>query len=289
MGKATDDFLGLDIGGTNIRAARVDGEGRVLDRRSVPSPRDAEAVTRLCIDLVAEMGSTATASVGIGVPGQVDFAAQEVLSGGYVDLSSLPFATRVAQATGLGVTIDNDATMALIGEVAIGAALGLAHVAILTIGTGIGGAVLDRGVVLRGRRAAGLLGHLTVVPNGRPCVCGRLGCVETESSGTAFGIHLAEAGLPEGTTAEDLLARLGDPVADQVLLRWATPLRAAIDSVIAVLAPEAVVIGGGAGAAAVAALARVPARKSWFEAPVLAAVLGGDAGVIGAALASRRQ
>ena len=125
MGKATDNFLGLDIGGTNIRAARVDGEGRVLDRRSVPSPRDAEAVTRLCIDLVAEMGSTATASVGIGVPGQVDFAAQEVLSGGYVDLSSLPFATRVAQATGLGVTIDNDATMALIGEVAIGAALGI--------------------------------------------------------------------------------------------------------------------------------------------------------------------
>ena len=269
MDHEISDFLGLDIGGTHIRIARVDGQGRILARHAVPSPRYAEAVTRLCIDLVTGMRGAATAAVGIGVPGQVDFATQEVLSGGYVDLSSLHFAARVARATGLSVTIDNDATMALIAEAEIGAARGLAHVAILTIGTGIGGAVLDKGVVLRGSRAAGLLGHLTVVPNGRPCVCGRLGCVETESSGKAFGRHLAEAGLVAGTTVEDLLARRGDRVAEGVLLRWAGPLRAAIDSVIATLAPEAVMIGGGAGKAAVAALDLVPARKSWFEAPVL--------------------
>ena len=281
------DHLGIDIGGTNIRVERVNGTGEILDRRAAASPRDAEAVTLLCIDLVKAMRGPATASVGIGVPGQVDFAAQRVLSGGYVDLSSLPFAERISRATGLPVTIDNDATMALLAEAALGAARGLANVVLLTIGTGIGGAILDRGTVLRGNRSAGQLGHLTVVPNGRPCVCGRIGCVETESSGTAFATHLAEAGLPPGTTAQALVARAGDPLADQVITRWAAPLRAAIDTLIATLAPDAVVIGGGAGPAAIAALARFPARASWFAAPVLTATLGDDAGVIGAALASR--
>ena len=280
------DALGIDIGGTHIRSARVQA-GVIVERRRVPCPREAEAVTRLCIELVAAMRGAGTESVGIGVPGQVDFAAKRVLSGGYVDLSSLPFAQRIAEATGLPVTIDNDATMALIGEAALGAARGLDNVVMLTIGTGIGGAILDHGTVLRGSRSAGQLGHLSVVPDGRLCVCGRKGCVETESSGTAFGVHLAEAGLPAGTTAEALLRRIGDPVADQVIMRWASPLRAAIDTLIATLAPDAVVIGGGAGAAAVAALGRVPARKSWFDAPVLVATLGDDAGVIGAALASR--
>ena len=96
MDHEISDFLGLDIGGTHIRIARVDGQGRILARHAVPSPRDAEAVTRLCIDLVTGMRGAATAAVGIGVPGQVDFATQRVLSGGYVDLSSLPFAALVA-------------------------------------------------------------------------------------------------------------------------------------------------------------------------------------------------
>lgn len=281
------DAMGIDIGGTNIRAARVGADGVILDRRAVPSQRDAAACLRLCLQLVAELRGEATVSVGVGVPGQVDFAAQRVLSGGYVDLSSLDFARLLSEGTGLPVTIDNDANMALLGEAAAGAALGLSHVVMMTIGTGIGGAILDGGRILRGRGVAGQLGHLTVVPDGRQCVCGRRGCTETESSGTAFATHLAEAGLPVTTRAEDLLSRVGDPVAAQVLHRWAAPLRSAIDTLIATLSPQAVILGGGAGAAAFAALERIPSRRSWFDAPVLAAVLGDDAGVIGAAQAGR--
>ncbi|MDZ4086371.1 MAG: ROK family protein [Tabrizicola sp.] len=202
-----------------------------------------------------------------------------------MNLSAFDFAVEVEAATGLPVTIENDATMALLGEAAHGAAKGLQNVVMLTIGTGIGGAILDGGRVLRGSGSAGQLGHICVDPAGRPCVCGRIGCVETVSSGTAFATHLAEAGLPAGTRAEDLLAR-SDAPARAVIAAWATPLRAAIDSLIATCNPDCVVIGGGAGAGAFAALDTVPARGVWYSAPVVAATLGDDAGVIGAACAA---
>jgi glucokinase len=124
-----------------------------------------------------------------------------------------------------------------------------------------------------------------VDPKGRQCVCGRIGCVETVSSGTAFATHLAEAGLPPGTLAEGLLAR-EDVTARAVIAAWVTPLRAAIDSLIATCNPDCVVIGGGAGPAAFAALSTVPAQGEWYSAPVLGATLGDDAGVIGAATAA---
>lgn len=277
--------IGIDIGGTNIRAARITPDGTIHDRRSIATDRDAAGCLRICLDLIAALRDGDTAAIGVGVPGQVDFATQRALSGGYVDLSSLPFASQIARTTTLPVTIDNDANMALVGESRCGAAKGLSHVVLLTIGTGIGGAIMDNGTLLRGRGTAGQLGHLTVVPEGRPCVCGRRGCVETESSGTAFATHLAEARLPPSLRAQDLMTR-DDPAAAQVLRRWAAPLRHAIDTLITTLAPEAILIGGGAGTAALAALSRVPPARSWFDAPVLPAALGDDAGVTGAALAA---
>lgn len=279
--------IGIDIGGTNIRAARIAADGAILARRTVPTDRDPAGCLQVCLNLVATLRDETTAALGVGVPGQVDFSRQLAISGGYVDLSTIPFASLLADETGLPVTIDNDANMALVGESRCGAARGLSHVVLLTIGTGIGGAILDDGRLLRGRGTAGQLGHLTVVPEGRRCVCGRQGCVETESSGTAFGIHLAEAGLPAHLRVEDLLHRQStDPIAARVLQAWAAPLRRAIDTLITTLAPEAVLIGGGAGAAALAALEGVPAATSWFEGPVRAAALGDDAGVTGAALAA---
>ena len=276
--------IGIDIGGTSIRAARVT-DGVIEARATSPSVHDPSAATAIVIDLVARVRNEAVEAIGIGVPGQVHAQTRRVLSGGYVDLSGVDFAADVETATGLGVTIENDATMALIGEAAHGAAQGLKTVVLLTIGTGIGGAIMERGRILRGQGAAGQLGHVCVDPNGRPCVCGRTGCVETVSSGTAFGVHLAEAGLPPDTRVEDLLVR-ADTRARAVIAAWATPLRAAVDSLITIANPACVVIGGGAGAAAVAALATVPPRKSWFDAPVLGARLGDDAGVIGAATAA---
>ena len=282
--------IGLDIGGTKTRAARIGPDGTVLAVETRPTDRTAEGCLAQCLSLVAALRDDGTAAIGAGVPGQVDFTAQRVLSGGFVDLSSLAFADRLSAGTGLPVTIDNDANMALAGELRAGAARGLRNVVLLTIGTGIGGAIVDGGTLLRGKGTAGQLGHLPVVPGGRACVCGRRGCVETESSGTAFASHLAEAGLPTTLRAETLMERAGtDPVARAVLLRWATPLRAAIESLITTLAPDAVLLGGGAGAAALRALDLVPTERSWFHAPVLPAHLGEDAGVVGAALSALPQ
>jgi glucokinase len=276
--------IGIDIGGTHVRAARVI-DGVIDTRATAPSSHDPAEVMARVLKLVAQVREPEVSALGIGVPGQVHATTRRVLSGGYVDLSGVDFAAEVEAATGLLVTIENDATMALLGEVAHGAAKGMQNVVLLTIGTGIGGAILEQGGVLRGRGAAGQLGHLCIDPQGRQCVCGRIGCVETVSSGTAFATHLTEAGLPRDTRVEDLLAR-GDAVAQGVIAAWVLPMRAAIDSLIATCNPDCVVIGGGAGAAAVAALATVTPRTSWFSAPVLAATLGDDAGVIGAATAA---
>ncbi|MFC3180828.1 ROK family protein [Cypionkella sinensis] len=283
----TATAIGIDIGGTRLRAARVAG-GVIEARASADSARDPAIVTARVLELVAQVRNQTCTALGIGVPGQVHATSRAILSGGYVDLSGFDFAGQIETATGLPVTLENDATMALLGEAEYGAAQGQRNVVMLTIGTGIGGAILDQGQVLRGRGAAGQLGHIGIDPQGRRCVCGKIGCVETTSSGTAFGVHLAEAGLPADTRAEALLNN-PDPVAQAVIRAWAAPLRAAIDTLIATLNPDAVLIGGGAGAAAHAALAQFPAAESWFCAQVLAATLGDDAGVIGAATAALKN
>ena len=278
--------IGLDIGGTHIRAARVGASGEILARATAASSPDPTIVFDRCLSLIAAVRTPDCTAIGIGIPGQVIAASRMVLSGGYVDLSGFDFAAKVEAASGLPVSIENDATMALLGEVAIGAAKGAQNVVMLTIGTGIGGAIIEQGQVLRGHGTAAQLGHIVIDTYGLPCVCGRTGCVETTSSGTAFGLHLLHAGLPATTRAEDLLART-DPKATAVLSAWAKPLRQAIDSLITVCAPDLVVLGGGAGAGAVAALNRFPSAQSWFHAPVVAARLGDDAGVIGAALTAQ--
>jgi glucokinase len=276
--------IGIDIGGTRLRAARV-RDGAIEARATSDSSRDPQEVLASCLKLIAQVKADDVTAIGIGVPGQVIGATRRVLSGGYVDLSGFDFAAEIEVAAGLRVTIENDATMAMLGEVVYGAARGLQNVVMLTIGTGIGGAILEGGKVLRGRGSAGQLGHICIDTNGRTCVCGRIGCVETVSSGTAFGMHLVEAGLPASIRVEDLIASI-DPKARAVIHAWATPLRAAIDTMISTCNPDCVVVGGGAGPAAIAALATLTERPSWFAAPVLAAELGDDAGVIGAANAA---
>ena len=277
--------IGIDIGGTHIRAARVSATGEILARAAAPSSPDPTIVFDRCLSLIAQIRTPECTAIGIGIPGQVVAATRIILSGGYVDLSGFDFAAKVQDACILPVTIENDATMALLGEAACGAAKGALNVVMLTIGTGIGGAILEQGQVLRGCGTAGQLGHIVVDPDGVPCVCGRIGCVETTSSGTAFGGHLACAGLPADTRAEDLMART-DPSARGVLAAWARPLRQAIDSLTTICNPDLVVLGGGAGAGAVAALQLFPSTQSWFTAPVVAALLGDDAGVIGAAISA---
>ena len=255
-------------------------EDELLDETLPPSAPE------LTLDLCRRLLDDEVVAIGIGVPGRVDRDGTTVLSAGFIDLAGLRLTEIVGDALGLPVALDNDAHMALTAELEFGAATDADDVVLIAVGTGIGGAVAVDRRVLRGRGNAGQLGHLAIDRDGRPCKCGRSGCSETLASGTALNLLIAQADLPAGTTVEALLDRhADDAVAAEVLRRWAGALRDTIDTAVAVLDPDLVVLGGGLGHAALAALeACFPSTSPWFECPVERAQLGDDAGVIGAGL-----
>ncbi|MFT3974495.1 MAG: ROK family protein [Amaricoccus sp.] len=277
--------IGIDIGGTNLRAARVAADGTILARGRAASDRDPGVVLDRLIALIEDLDDPSVAAIGIGVPGRVDFTRRAILSGGYVDLSGIAVASRLEARFSRPVVVDNDASMALVAEARIGAGRGARHLALLTIGTGIGGGLIEDGHVVRGRATAGQLGHIPVDPAGPPCLCGRIGCVEAMSSGTALGRLIRDAGLPPGTTAADLLDGRVDG-AETVLAAWATPLRRAVDALTVSLDCERVILGGGLGCEAAEAVSRLPELSRWYRSEVVAAALGDDAGVIGAGFAA---
>lgn len=278
--------IGVDIGGTNIRAALVSARGEILTKLSERTPAEPQAVLERVINMARQLDRPDVEGIGVGIPGRVDVANREILSGGIVNLAGLGFAQRLEAALGKRVVIENDCSMALIAEMHIGGAMGYENVAMLTIGTGIGGAVAHAGRIYHGHRAAGQLGHICVSPDGPPCPCGRRGCVETFSSGTALRRHIAEAGLSAATIGEVFeLAAGGDDAARGVLRQWAAPLRAALDNIAATMDPEVILLGGGLGCDAARALADLPPVAPWFRPAILPAKLADDAGVIGAGLA----
>ncbi|EAR51802.1 glucokinase [Oceanicola granulosus HTCC2516] len=283
MPQPAETALGVDVGGTRIRVARVDADGRVEARLSEPTDRTRDGFSAQLARLVSTLRTPATVAVGVGLPGRVDGPAQQVVSAGYLDIAGLDVA---ALTGGLPVRIENDATMALIAEGQGSDGL----LALVSVGTGIGGAALLDGRPWYGAGFAGQFGHIIVADDGPACNCGARGCVETLSSGTALGTLVAAAGLPATTRAEDLLARAaaGDARAHDLLATWARPMARALQSLTATVDPARIILGGGLGRAMAEALARLPQGSHWFARPVAAARFGDDAGMIGAALAGRR-
>ena len=280
--------IGVDIGGTNIRAARISQFGEILEWATHPTASQPSLVSAQIGDLVRRLDDKNVKTIGIGIPGRVDARLGRVLSGGYVDLASISLASVLRDAFDRPIFIDNDCSMALVAEHAIGRARDVANVVMFTIGTGIGGAAIMNGTVVRGRAAAGQLGHITVDASGEQCLCGRRGCVETTSSGRALSRHLAAVGFDAATSVKNLLARSsdGDAIATSVLTAWAKPMRIAIDTAVAVFDPDLVILGGGLGIAMHQALAGFPALAPWYQSPVEPAALGDRAGVIGAGLSA---
>ena len=238
------------------------------------------------VDLVRRLDSPEVA-IGVGVPGRVDVGERAVLSGGIVDLASVALADRIEAARSKPVVIDNDASMALIAEMPAVPVRGIDNAVMFTIGTGIGGAVMERGGSFGAVRPPAARPHRRDV-HGRACVCGPVRLRRNHQLGhRARPAHRRGGPRSRNRYRHSACPDAGGHAASgRVLEDWARPLRAAIDSAVAMFDPDIVLLGGGLGRAAHRALADVPSAALWHDCPVKPARLGDDAGVIGAGLSA---
>jgi glucokinase len=280
--------VAVDVGGTDTKAALVDGDGTVLVDRVLPTRRDG-AVLDQVVRLVDELGEGASA-VGLVVPGLVDEARGVAVWSENLDWRDVPFVATVSERCGLPAVLGHDVRAGGLAESRLGAARGLRDVLFLPIGTGIAAALLLDGRLYAGDGYAGEIGH-TDVGHGEPCVCGGRGCLEAIASAAAIARrYSARTGRVVAGADEVVRAvREGD---DAAVAAWDDALDAlalALSWVAGVLAPEVVVVGGGlsrAGSVLLEPLAeRLQARLTFQRVPRLVpAELGDKAGCLGAAL-----
>ena len=292
--------VGLDLGGTDLKAGRVTAGGRLEGFCKRPS-RAAESADGP-LDAIADAveGLTrgapgAVIGVGLGSPGVIH-PGTGALVGSTPHLrfwKAFPLRERLAARLSLPLAVDNDANLAALAEHRLGAARGARVSITLTVGTGIGAGIVVDGQVLRGAwGGAGELGHLSLGRGEGECRCGIPGCVEPEASGSGLARHAREAGLvPAEARTVFAAAAAGDPRARVLLETMADRLGAAIGAAVNILNPEVVVVGGGiaqAGEALMAPLRAAVARYALAThaqgLSVVPAALGERAGVVGAGL-----
>ena len=307
---AAANYIGVDLSGTTIHAALVADDGRLLERREVPFGSDnltaqvAQMVTELR-DVESNVGA-----IGVGVRGLVNPRTDRVYIS--TDLPSVvhgDFHPELMQATGLRVELWNDANAAAYGEYKVGAGRGSRDMFYVTIGTGIGGAIILDGKLWFGASGfAGEFGHITIDAEGVECVCGNTGCLETVASAPNIvrranerlyrdnTSSLSKLALNRDFTAADIAreAKHGDDFALLMIERTGKYIGAAVASVINLLNIERIILGGGvmeAGELILNAIIREAGRRSFqpcFEATqIAAAALGTDAVSIGAAMLAR--
>lgn len=306
--------IGVDIGGTKILAGIVTDDGEVLATARRATPRnDANDVLDLVGEVVNELvagSKEPLVGVGLGVAGLVDADRSRVYFAPNLRWSQVPVRALLEASTGLPVVVENDGNVAAWGEYRFGAGRGVRDLTLVTVGTGIGGGIVINGSLFRGAHgAAGEIGHINAVPDGRPCGCGRNGCLEQYASGNALvrearllaAERRSEAGVllelgdgtPEGVQGVHVTeaAKAGDPVAMGAFAIAGTWLGRGLADLAAVLDPEVFVIGGGVSEAGDLLLAS--ARQTLADkligqtnrpAPMVrSAELGNSAGLVGAA------
>lgn len=302
--------VGIDIGGTKIAGALVAEDGEILRADRVPTPAgDPAEIVDVVVAMVKRLAEGQTVlAAGVAAAGFIDDRQSTIYYAPNISWRNEPFRDRLMAKLDLDITIDNDANAAGWAEFRFGAGRDVDDMTMLTIGTGVGGAVVAGGRLLRGGFGAGAeLGHLRVVPGGLPCGCGARGCIEQYGSGRALlrmadeiaevggiGLRLAQTREREGRLRGEHVAELiaeGDPGALQALRELGGWLGQACASLGAVLDPRLFVIGGGVSAAGElllepireSYLAHVPARGYHPEPSFVTAQLVNDAGVVGAA------
>ncbi|MFE3458665.1 ROK family glucokinase [Nocardiopsis aegyptia] len=316
--QADDLTIGVDIGGTKVAGGVVTPDGRVLARIRTETPDRSKSpavvedtITEVVRDLRREYGVRA---VGVGAAGFVDEQRANVLFAPHLSWRREPLRDALSARLDLPVVVENDANASAWAEVRAGAGQGVGNVVVVNLGTGIGGAVVLDGRLHRGRYGlAGEFGHMTVVPGGHRCECGNRGCWEQYASGNAVTREARELVRAESPVARVLhqavggdtrlitgplvseLASKGDRACVELLDEVGTWLGTGLANLAAAFDPELFIIGGGVSEAGELLLG--PARAAFERnltgrgyrptARVVAARLGNEAGLIGAAALAR--
>jgi glucokinase len=303
--------IGIDVGGTKIAGALVSEAGEILRNIKVPTPADnTDDLVTAVVEMVQELTSEQeVGAVGVAIAGFIDAEQSEVIYSPNLSLRNEPLKAKLEARLGIDVFVENDANAAGWAEYKFGAGRGSQHMMMITIGTGVGGAIVAKGELFRGGYGIGAeLGHTNFIQEGRPCGCGQNGCLEQYASGNALlaaAKELASSGTPEGARLSELQSEVGeltgtevykaitesDPGALRLLNELGTNIGKAVASFAAVLDPQMLVIGGGLSVAGELLLAPIreaylnhlPARGYRPEMTIVAAELINDAGVVGAA------
>lgn len=297
-GARTRAVLAVDLGGTAMKGAVVDETGRVLARRTVPTPPDGvvEALVVLFGELRASCLAAAAEPTAAAVvtPGSVDEARGIVRYASNLGWRDLPLLDRLRAALGLPVAVAHDVRAAGLAERRFGAARGSEDFVLVPIGTGVAAALVTAGGAITGATGtAGEFGHIPVVPGGEACTCGQRGCLEVYASGAGLARRYAAAG-GDALSSREIVARLGaDPLADRVWGEAVEVLAQGLNILTLLLDPDVIVLGGGfsrAGDRLLVPLAeRMQAGLAWRERPRLGlSELGDDAGRTGAAILAFR-
>jgi glucokinase len=292
--------IGLDLGGTNLRAAAIDRAGHILDRRATATNPAAgrEAMLGHMVNAIAELrsscGADGLAGIGIGVPGFILLKEGIIRNSNNLDcLEDFPIRTEIERRLGARVILENDANAAALGEKWMGAGRDVDDLVLLTLGTGVGGGIISGGRVLQGYLGmAGELGHITVFPDGNPCGCGNRGCLEKHASATFIAGMASMLKLGEGLSAREVydLAMNGNEKAGRIFLVMGQALGIALATLVNTFNFPLYLLSGGALAAwdlfAPPMLNEVRQRSFSFRTTatrIEKATLGNEAGLFGAA------
>lgn len=299
--------VGIDVGGTKLLVLAVDVDGEVVGRQRLTTPRaDADAL----VDVLVEAASTLAPGVPVGV-GIAGIVARDgdLRYAPNLDLHDLPLGRRLEDELGVNAEVRNDVTVALHGEWRVGAGRGADDVVMVTLGTGVGGAVVADGRLIEGAHGlGGEIGHIPVSDGGRLCGCGNRGCLEAYASGTAIAAIARERldATDEPSTLRDVAEVDGkavtraalddDPLALEVLRGSGYWLGVGLVGLVNIFDPEVVLIGGGAATSSAPIVLpeaervvaeRILGADHRDPPPLRPAGLGDDAGAIGAALLAR--
>jgi glucokinase len=301
--------IAVDLGGTRVRAARVDQQGNILDRTEVPTASLAgpEAVLDQVAGVVRTIKQNASgvdlAGVGVSAPGPLDTIRGVALGLPTIKgFDNYPLLSELKNRLQLPVILENDAIAAAIGEWRFGAGAGYANIVYVTVSTGIGGGVIVDNHVVRGRQGMAChIGHMILVPDGAPCNCGCIGCFEAYGAGPAFearanwkaathpGTVLGRHGQSIDAEAVFTAAQAGDALSQELVREESEILGTGFTSLAHVFSPDVIIMGGGLSNQFEALYGGIQNRfqqlamAAFKNTRIMCAKLGGNSGLIGAA------